>query len=314
MDLRFRMLSLIAVLLAAFPLLAKDPVLVATVGVNYGAGFIDKTGAPVPGLTGFDKALDFSDGLGRVMKRVKVENIDRPVERWGFIDRNGQFVIPPQFDAEGRFSEGLAAVRINGAWGYIDRAGARVVEPKYAAAEEFSDGLAAVKNGNLWGFIDKTGAEVIPLTFDCPAVKPPHFSGGLARVFVKGHAAFIDKTGKTVLEWPDSAGNFHEGLAWTIDKGKFGYIDTTGKLIIPAQYTWAGDFSEGLAPVQQGDARYSYIDKTGAVVIPGAAIQRAPRWIYRRAGERGGEGAVGRHGPHRPHDHPAAISHAAALS
>jgi len=70
----------LTVLFSAIPLLAKDPVLLATVGVNYGAGFIDKTSVPVPGLTGFDKALDFSEGLGRVMKKGKWGRTSRSVD------------------------------------------------------------------------------------------------------------------------------------------------------------------------------------------------------------------------------------------
>ena len=42
-------------------------------------------------------------------------------EFWGYRDSNtGEYVIEPRFDQAREFSEGLAAVRINGMWGYID--------------------------------------------------------------------------------------------------------------------------------------------------------------------------------------------------
>jgi hypothetical protein len=43
--------------------------------------------------------------------------------REGFIDRNGQIVIPLCFDAVVEFSEGLARFERDGRWGYIDLAG-----------------------------------------------------------------------------------------------------------------------------------------------------------------------------------------------
>ena len=77
------------------------------------------------------------------------------------------------------------------------------------------------------------------------------------------------------------AGNFSEGLAFVINgEGKVGYIDKTGKLVIPYQYGTvegdAADFSEGLAWVSNGDGKIGYIDKTGKLVIP---------YQYSRAGD-----------------------------
>ncbi|MEM6802783.1 MAG: WG repeat-containing protein, partial [Bacteroidota bacterium] len=43
-----------------------------------------------------------------------------------------------------RFSEGLAAVYINGAWGYIDYYGRIVIEPQFAYPVEFKDGRVLV--------------------------------------------------------------------------------------------------------------------------------------------------------------------------
>ena len=44
-----------------------------------------------------------------------------------YIDKTGKYVINPQFDSAGNFSEGLAPVRIGddktGKWGCIDKTG-----------------------------------------------------------------------------------------------------------------------------------------------------------------------------------------------
>ena len=95
--------------------------------------------------------------------------------KWGYIDRSGKIIIPPQFDYAWFFSEGLAPVKIGRKWGYIDKSGKIVIEPRFDWAESFSEGLAGVCIGNClpaiergymkfrgvylgyWGYIDKSG-------------------------------------------------------------------------------------------------------------------------------------------------------------
>jgi hypothetical protein len=53
--------------------------------------------------------------------------------------------------------------------------------------------------------------------------------------------------------------------------GRYGYADETGAMVIEPQFDFAGQFVEGLAPVQvQGDAGsagYGFIDTSGTVII-----------------------------------------------
>ena len=49
----------------------------------------------------------------------------------GFIDKTGMVVIPPKFDEVNPFSEGLAAVQIEGKWGFIDKTGNMVIRPQF---------------------------------------------------------------------------------------------------------------------------------------------------------------------------------------
>lgn len=173
--------------------------------------------------------------------------------REGFIDRAGQIVIAPCFDAVGEFSEGLARFKRDGRWGYIDPAGNIVIEPTFPWAEEFHEGLAHVQiTGTVlgydgrWGYIDQTGNVVIP----------PN-SGRM----------FSDSGGE------ESA--FHDGLAIIeIENAGFprkGLIDKGGKLVIPARFTYVYPFSEGLAAATEsefGDTGWGYIDKSGNWAIP----------------------------------------------
>jgi hypothetical protein len=63
------------------------------------------------------------------------------------------------------FNEGRAAVKRGGLWGYVDTQGQVIVPPCYDGAFAFSQGRAAVHRGGRWGYIDLTGREVIRLHF-----------------------------------------------------------------------------------------------------------------------------------------------------
>jgi hypothetical protein len=49
--------------------------------------------------------------------------------------------------------------------------------------------------------------------------------------------------------------------------GKWGYIDSAGKIVVKPQFSWAEEFSEGLAAFESENGKHGYIDQTGKVVI-----------------------------------------------
>jgi hypothetical protein len=95
----------------------------------------------------FDKAQSFSEGLAAVCYK---ENFQ---EKWGFIDLTGKLVVAATYKLKpGRFSEGLAAVRIGSSdsdyeMAYIDKTGKRVIENKPWDLNEFHNGFAWVGTG-----------------------------------------------------------------------------------------------------------------------------------------------------------------------
>jgi hypothetical protein len=125
---------------------------------------------------------------------------DLPKRNWGYINRSGQWVIEAQpnmtwDNCSNRFSDGLAAVRIDRKWGYMDTTGSVVIAPQFDQAEAFSEGRAAVmviKETTLpsgkpgvprrkWGFIGKDGRIVIAPKYDAVV----GFSEGLAAVGIR---------------------------------------------------------------------------------------------------------------------------------
>ncbi|WP_299887309.1 WG repeat-containing protein [uncultured Lacinutrix sp.] len=123
----------------------------------------------------------------------------------GFINSKGEWVIKPKYDKARAFRNGLAPVFANKSWGYIDNNGETIIPIQYRDAEIFSvDGLAPVKSEKFWGFMDKNGEMVIDEKYDITAGgfsifkknNEKGFVNGLARVKYKKSWGFINKEGK----------------------------------------------------------------------------------------------------------------------
>jgi len=180
--------------------------------------------------------------------------------KWGYVAPSRKFLIPPQFESAGYFSERLAVVELNGRFGYISPNGRFVIQPRYFRAGPFKDGFAWVV----------TRKPLAP------------FGRGEYGVALFGQVTYIDHSGRELMR-PFSAehvSNFSEGLA-VVRPGKIvggcseqvGYVDTHGQWAIRPQFDDARDFSEGLAAVNRGGkchmgGKWGYIDKDGKATIP----------------------------------------------
>jgi hypothetical protein len=220
--------------------------------------------------------------------------------KWGFMNQRGEIVVKARFEKVGSFSEGLAAIRLDGKWGFIDGTGKIVIKPQFTAVKSFHEGIAGAAVGKKWGYIDMTGKQVIVPRFDWVY----DFADGRALVKVAKRMGVVDRTGQFVLQpqyadarsfsgglapvkdhtgrWGliDQAGNYvvppkfekmawglHEGLAAFGSGGKWGYFDRTGRVVVKAIYDDnMRYFAEGLARVKVGK-KYGYIDSTGRVAV-----------------------------------------------
>ncbi|MBM3981963.1 MAG: WG repeat-containing protein [Planctomycetes bacterium] len=99
----------------------------------------------------------------------------------GYVDRDGTVVIPASYDQASIFSDGLAAVQLNGRWGYIDTNGAMVIESRFDAASFFKGGLAYVKVRDKSCYIDVRGNVVLETAFKGGFP----FSEGLTPVYIE---------------------------------------------------------------------------------------------------------------------------------
>lgn len=82
------------------------------------------------------------------------------------IDTAGKVHSKHTYEAVQLFNDTTyAAVKMDGKWGFVDKNGEIILEPQYEDARSFSNGYAAVKVDGLWGYIKADGQMVIPCTF-----------------------------------------------------------------------------------------------------------------------------------------------------
>ena len=205
--------------------------------------------------------------------------------KYGYIDKKGKLVIQPQFSGASRFSEGLAAVQMQraGRVGYIDETGNLVIPLQFDLADPFSEGLAAIFKDRKWGFMDRTGQVVVAPAFAAVA----RFTEGMAVVgILSGSIAgytYINRKGEPQTDSTirfEVAMPFGDGLAPVRSLGeKIRYVDQSLKTVIAPQFMAAGEFSEGMAPVQvraPEGMRWGFIDKTGKMAIPAHYYEALP--------------------------------------
>ncbi len=193
-----------------------------------GLGFYDRRGKLVLGP--YSLAFPFTQGRAR----VKSENGE-----W-IIDSSGNFIAKQPVALEGiRFSDGLIAIRRDRKLGYMDLDGNIAIEPRFDQGGEFSEGLAAVQLEGRWIFIDKSGATKAQLPQDVIFAEP--LSDGLALATSAAQPdrkfGYVDTNGQWAVKpvW-DDANPFHDGLAYVgiWRGGVVAYIDHRGK------HVWEG--------------------------------------------------------------------------
>jgi len=153
----------------------------------------------------FEVAKPFSE---KGLARVKVKG------KWGFINRQGNFIIPPLYDLVGEFSEGLAPILIENKVGFINEHGKIIIDPKYEfptnakfnslehqiESYRFVHGLCPVVLNSKYGYIDQEDKIKVNITYAFAS----HFNTELAKVGVELDEevlyGIIDKTGQWKIE------------------------------------------------------------------------------------------------------------------
>lgn len=178
-----------------------------------------------------------------------------PTGKWGYINKQGKFIILPQFDEAAEFKpegaivkKGKNLMRLKS-----DPPGEEAGTPPGPQDTAALPDLPTLRcaEGGKESYKIMNGEETIfdpNSKADTPAIFDE--SGMVCAKFGTQYA-FIDKTGKlgvprTFLK----ARPFQHGKAAVFEAGKWGYINKKGMFVLPPQYLEAGSFAEGLAPVK----------------------------------------------------------------
>ena len=215
---------------------------------------------------------------------------------WGYIDLNGNEVIPCIYDDAITFSEGIAKVakkentktyfdvfeHVIYYYSYINKKGEVVIPTPYNDCGDFHNGRAFVKGENdKYGFINHMGDVVIPFIYN----EVHDFSDGLAFVKQNGKWFYINTDGKQiskVFHNGYSACDYHDGLAAVANfvervdpdnkilerdgTERWGFMNISGEVVIPQKYHSTYRFSDGYAVVED-NVSFAVIDKNNNMVF-----------------------------------------------
>jgi hypothetical protein len=113
--------------------------------------YIDKDGnVKIPHR--FNYALPFKDDFAFA---GSMDGEFKPV--WGIINKNGNFVLQPEFEDTRDFVNGIACVKKLGKWMFIDNFGNQIIDKKFEFADSFVNGIAYANDGDKKGYIDLSG-------------------------------------------------------------------------------------------------------------------------------------------------------------
>ncbi|NNE45226.1 MAG: WG repeat-containing protein [Rhodothermales bacterium] len=236
---------------------------VAAVRIDGRWGYIDKNGSVVinptfvnAGPFSDDRAFvrtaeydwEYIDSDGEIVRTSETPRLDNHEyttfsegvalyegsdDSYGFIDRDGNPVIPAQYASARAFSEGKAAIKISDRWGFIDRQKKTVISPKYISAGSFGNKLAPVRDGgNSWGYVDATGTMVIQPSYE----DARSFNDGVAAVMMNQKWGYIDRDGNQLVATEfDEVSDFENGMGRVVrlvgERTTFGYVDAHGKYV-----------------------------------------------------------------------------------
>lgn len=154
-------------------------------------------------------------------------------------DIHGNLLTPFRYTGIGRFSHGIAKVRIGQKWGYIDSTGREIVPVKYDNVSDFGFLIGSVCTGR---YEDKTIACTV-----------------------------VDHNGKPFLpnvcsryEW---ISEYYGYLLVERNKHR-GYIDKNGKELVPPVWSQVRRLVVGYCEVEDSTNRYGIVDTLGHVILP----------------------------------------------
>lgn len=236
----------------------------AQVGSNY--FFLNNNGKTSQG------SIDLSGGCDEFFYynclRYRVNGL------WGMMDQSFDPIIQPIFTELGAMTkEGLVLARMHNSdkYGFVNRKGEFEINPTYKFASDFVDGVAVVSVGEKCGTINTKGEYAFTATYD----RLNNLGEGLLAFVSDKNAAkvvygIIDTKGTVIVpEQYDYVQGFADNALCPVCKDdKWGYIDNKGALKIGCNFYKAAPFYDGYAWIRRtADADVELIGTDGSTVM-----------------------------------------------
>ena len=271
-------------------------------------GYVDKTGKVVIPFEHNISAGDFHDGLAVVYDAAnafygymdKTGKVVIPYQyayvsdfvngfavvqlgsRRTIIDTTGKELLPQDYGFPSDLylsalsvvssSQVVLAYNRDSGYAFFNKAG-QIVSGGYGRVYSYSNGMACVAKDGKFGFVNESGVLVIPCTLPYDGT----FRDGYAAILTPSDSgdstySIIDKTGKVTgsCKYGTSpAGNgCFKICSRESGRDRYGLVDYTGREIVPCKYKAIGDFSGGVAWVQNFENKYGFVNTTGAEIVP----------------------------------------------
>ena len=238
----------------------------------------------------------FADGSPNLTPRCNQTVFDL----CGFIDakiwnehRREVFIIEPKYERAEAFSDGLAAVRIEGKYGYINSSNELIITPQFDRAGEFDQGFAVSGTNNALGIIDQSGNYVVDPIFSHAKVfsdeiilgistenaEQGYSSHGKYNIFGAGLYNISDGWLTEQKYNFERFGDPNKGLIWAQDQtgetgtwdDEYGLMQIDGSWLIEPQFRLVSELRYNRAPIRKmidGQTIAGAIDEDGRQVIP----------------------------------------------
>ena len=199
-------------------------------------------------------------------------------QKYGLIDRNGELIIPFEYEEIGEFVDDFVVAskcfhyetgRVHGCqilYGCIDKKENIIIPFEYQKIYKLVKNIARAIKNNKWGYINKQGKTVI--SFDYEYIDEFTING-IAKAKKNDKYGYIDEKEKIVIPFDFyEIGEFIDGKAKAKKDDKYGFIDMNGNIIIPFEYDEIEDFITGTAKARKNFwDEWGKIDENGNQVI-----------------------------------------------
>lgn len=163
----------------------------------------------------------------------------------GYVDKaTKEERIPQRFEVAQPFSDGLAAVRVNGLYGFIDTGGKPVIAPRFQNAGPFVGEYAEVRLDGATGIVNRSGKivvepqfrRIVPFAGDTFIAQPFVVVANYPREVLRNDRPLEGIQDSSSLSSNNDSGLYHVKKGWLTDqKMKFAYFDKPERGLI-----WGG--------------------------------------------------------------------------